>query len=1688
MVRQDLVSIVILTYNQIDYTRLCLESLRSCTTWPHELIVVDNGSTDGTVEYLRSLPDVKLILNDENLGFARGCNQGMALAEGEFILLLNNDTVLTPGWLDNLVECARSSPDIGMVGPRSNYVSGEQWLDTSYTGLEEMQEFAREFNRGGSDLWFEITRLVGFCLLIKREVVDKVGYLDEGFGLGSYEDDDYSVRVRRAGYRLMVAGNTFVHHFGNQTFTGNNINIYEIMDENRSKFMKKWGVQPQEPPAQPIKAEERLLAAYLWRMLFLRDRLEHERLMLQRGTLTEVFHRGITACLDGRYDEALLAFEKANRSLPRVYPLQYNLGLANLQAGNIQRGVEWLEDALSGTTGSAEAWSVLGDAFLCLKRLEEAQGCFERALQCKPGLKPARLGLTLTLQVRQGLRELPELDGLVDLVACKKQMAMETGEKLSITYLPVITRTTGGAKITFEHINRLTDRGHQVNAISYCEHPQWFPLQVQVRELSVKDHLWKQVPQSDIVVATFWNQIHDILKTGMVPVYLVQGDAYLFERDGQYRSQGYEPDVQRVVDELYQLPVSLISVSRLLQRLLKDSYGRNSYFVPNAIDHQVFYPEDQRKAVKKRILVVGSGSESFKGIRDVFLALDRVRVRHQDLEVVWVSPGPRNDIFFDCTFIQNPDQEKLGRIYASCDLFVSGSHYESFSLPPLEAMASGVAVVTTANEGVKEYAVHGHNCLMVPIKDPEKMAEAIIMLLEDDGLRARLIDNGLRTAREYKWDKTMSCLEEVYWNLAIEPRPLFVYQLEGDQPVSSNRTNYYHWSRPELVDLVPLWATRVLDVGCGAGVMGQELKKRGVPEVVGIEINPAIAEEARSRLDRVLVGDVEAMELPFPEHYFDAIVYGDVLEHLHDPWTLLSRHKRHLAEGGCIICSIPNAGHMSVVKNLLAGKWEYQPAGIMDRTHLRFFTLAEMRTMLENAGFSVNQVKRVEEPLDKEEEILLQKLKATGAATEEFIQGAPVVQYLLVAAPLEQDHVTHQDSSVQPSSYESRPTLSLCMIVENEEEYLPRCLASVQGVVDEIIVVDTGSTDRTVEIARGFGARVYHHPWGGDFSEARNVSLEHATGDWILFLDADEELVEEDREKLRELLNDRVNEGFYLNEINFVGDQPGLEAVLNLAFRLFRNRKEYRFTGAIHEQIVACVQRHNPNIGFSSVRVNHYGYLNRPSVEKNKVSRNLEILLQEVERNPRDNFTRFNLGVEYMRLELYDKALEQYQKAFHKLPSLEVAYASILLRNIALCLKELKRYKEALKVLADAVQAYPDYTDLVFLKGLVYLEMKRYREAADTFQECLRRGESGQCYITQQGVGGYKAWLALGDTYLQLGDEREAVKAYTRALMANARFPVPVHRLASLLLPREEVEEVKAFFARHLDLEARDVLLHLAQAFARERRYEDALAYLDAAIAREGKPANLAFTRGEYLLNLKRYREAVEEFEEVPRDSQYFYPALLDKAFCHLLEGEYARASRDLGVVADSPLYYVHSITYQYLLRLLAGERPQKVVFAQKEDGEKFAALAWDALGKMLGLQEFESFEKVLPILDDLEDPAKLLKLGKLYYRQGYLDSAAEELLRAVQEGVFDSEAFAILGEACRERDLLEDAEVFFSQAMALDPEQVNHYTALTSVLARQRKYDRAKEVVKLGIRKFPNSELLKASLQTLEMPTGLSG
>jgi len=248
-----LASIIIPCRNQVAFTRLCLRSVFERTRPPFELILVDDGSDDGTGAYLAGVADASpapaaVLSNPEPRGFPAAVNLGLRAARGDRLVLLNNDAVVVDGWLEQLsalceAPAGEGEPEIGLAGPMSNYAAPPQLVEgAGYGDLEAMHAFAARWRAENRGRWLTTRKLSGFCLMMKRAVYEAVGGLDEGFGLGLFDDDDLAERAGRAGFACAVARDLFVHHFGSRTFVGEGIDAEVLLQENRAKFEAKWGV------------------------------------------------------------------------------------------------------------------------------------------------------------------------------------------------------------------------------------------------------------------------------------------------------------------------------------------------------------------------------------------------------------------------------------------------------------------------------------------------------------------------------------------------------------------------------------------------------------------------------------------------------------------------------------------------------------------------------------------------------------------------------------------------------------------------------------------------------------------------------------------------------------------------------------------------------------------------------------------------------------------------------------------------------------------------------------------------------------------------------------------------------------------------------------------------------------------------------------------------------------------------------------------------------------------------------------------------------------------------------------------------------------------------------------------------------------------------------------------------------
>ncbi|MGL5087054.1 MAG: glycosyltransferase [Clostridium sp.] len=295
-------------------------------------------------------------------------------------------------------------------------------------------------------------------------------------------------------------------------------------------------------------------------------------------------------------------------------------------------------------------------------------------------------------------------------------------------------------------------------------------------------------------------------------------------------------------------------------------------------------------------------------------------------------------------------------------------------------------------------------------------------------------------------------------------------------------------------------------------------------------------------------------------------------------------------------------------------------------------------------------------------------------------------------------------------------TLSCCLIAKNEEKNIKNCLESIKDYADEIIVVDTGSTDNTMEIARSYGAKVIETTWENNFSRARNLSLDNATKDWILILDCDETFEKANGLALKKFIKSNPTiEGLHLHLVNYI---QGADMSRSIVFRAFKNRSEYRFTGRMHEQVINSVLTRvgNPGITQVEIVINHYGYDENICSQSYKNKRNLDLLLSYTDQE-KDGYYYYALGNEYFRACDFPNAITTYNKCFEvtNYKKTKDIYYSYLALSMAKLYLNLNQFGTAIKYINIFEKDLNNFKDLYFLKGICLLNIGKIGDGLKYF-------------------------------------------------------------------------------------------------------------------------------------------------------------------------------------------------------------------------------------------------------------------------------------------------------------------------------------------------------------------------------------
>jgi tetratricopeptide (TPR) repeat protein len=671
----------------------------------------------------------------------------------------------------------------------------------------------------------------------------------------------------------------------------------------------------------------------------------------------------------------------------------------------------------------------------------------------------------------------------------------------------------------------------------------------------------------------------------------------------------------------------------------------------------------------------------------------------------------------------------------------------------------------------------------------------------------------------------------------------------------------------------------------------------------------------------------------------------------------------------------------------------------------------------------------------------------------------------------------HPQEQTAALPYPDHPTVSVCMIVKNEEELLANCLGSIKDLADEIVIVDTGSTDRTVEIARSYGARIYHFEWRNDFSAARNVSIEYCTGDWICIIDADEELVAEDLPALKKTLYTTEYRALSISVYNYSQGEALYTSFLP-SVRFFRRETMARYEGIVHNMLRLP---ENEEVLRSPVRFCHYGYgLSKEKMAK-KVERTKSMLLQQLEENPDYGFAHFNMA-QILRGEQDVPTADQMERVvYHAGRAVELSDPHKpgerhihLMGSHQLVTAYFNKgdYKNAEKWCHYALSLLPDYLDPLLSLGHIYSSTRQLELARKYYLEYLDRqlhyDEHAQTeYIILMHLHSrHNAYYGLGLVAQMEDKHAEAAGWYEKCLGERDDYLDAHYRLGLMYYQLGEYDQARRHWERQLELVPTDGKCHvfLGEVLHRQGNIRAAETHLHRAL--ELSEAN----------TIACYRLAIIEQERGGRQQALEYISRMLRFDPGFSEGYRLRGD----IYFDLEDYPAAALDYERCLNELPADcrllnnlgncRFHQGDYAAAEELYRRAAGLAPEFGEALrnwgiSLARLERIDDACVALAEYvqrhnDDVAVKGFLGDLYCRLDDLQAAITCYESVVAAGPVRADVWTRLADCYHSQGCLDAALMGYQKALKIDPEHQPTLERLREIrehLVQQKQFQEAK-------------------------------
>jgi glycosyltransferase involved in cell wall biosynthesis len=643
-----------------------------------------------------------------------------------------------------------------------------------------------------------------------------------------------------------------------------------------------------------------------------------------------------------------------------------------------------------------------------------------------------------------------------------------------------------------------------------------------------------------------------------------------------------------------------------------------------------------------------------------------------------------------------------------------------------------------------------------------------------------------------------------------------------------------------------------------------------------------------------------------------------------------------------------------------------------------------------------------------------------------------------------------------------KPYISLCMIVKNEEKVLSRCLESVFEIVDEIIIIDTGSSDSTKEVASQYTKHVYDYTWTGSFSKARNFAHNFATGEWILALDADEYV---DRENLKDAilnikettkLNPEID-AFSVKIFNFTGIY-GENIFQHHHSRIYKNDGNIEYYRDIHEQL----QKTNGEVLqeiFSTLHVYHSGYLNSTVKSKEKNKRNTELLKAEMKKSGNSGFDYFNLGNEYQSMGKIEEALDAYKKAFVKKPDIRYSWVPYTIIQIVNCLIKLTRYDEALKVITDAEQMYTKSPEFKCLKSNIYITQNRWEDAKEVLTDVINNKKHFDKCIMSIDYLEFIPYKLLGNIFESEKDFKNAVSHYSQALSFNRTNKEVITRILYILSNYNVSTELYSFIEKQNWLNDQEILKTIIRTMLNNGKVEIARNYINIL---DSEVDVVGFKIKSEIVNGNFY----DAYHEIKGRSLQDIKRMLNKKLIDFYDLIL------LGLIHKETnllqLFYqvISNNDEKMFIELLLQESAD----IQLDKPEYLLTL----MEKSILLKQFEVFESLIP-LRTYYDESINLSIGHLLYRSNFEDIAISFYQEIADIEKFDDEAFVNIIKEFIKKDEINDALDFTLLAISQKRKDFRIYKFGIELLNKQNINDSDIEtLLKIALETYPDSNWLK--------------